>query len=340
MKKSGHQKSETETSVVERRATEQSASSGPGGGAAGNPWPSYVLFYRAAVAALVEAGLPFLVGGAYALRRYTGIHRHTKDFDIFVRPEDASRVLDRLAAVGYRTELPYPHWLGKAHGGDDEFVDVIFSSGNGVAVVDDLWFENSAPGEVLGLWLPVCPAEEMIWSKSFVCERERYDGADVAHLIRAQAHALDWDRLLWRFGENWRVLFSHLVLFGFIYPSERAKIPLWVMEELIARISREVVTPPPRERVCAGTLLSREQYLVDVDSLDYTDARLGSQVRMTFDDIQRWTNAITGERAVYEHGDDILHHHAHVHAPDGRGRGHGHGSGSAEHFDADDRRHR
>jgi hypothetical protein len=259
--------------------------------------------YRTGVAALVEAGIPFLVGGAYALKRYTGIHRHTKDLDIFVRPSDVAYVLDTLDGAGFRTELPFPHWLGKAYGDADHFIDVIFRSGNGMAVVDDAWFQHSLPGEVLGLWLPVCPAEEMIWSKSFVAERERFDGADVLHLLHALAESLNWDRLLWRFGEHWRVLLAQLTMFGYVYPGERGRIPIWVMEDLGARLSREVLaaTPSPDERACRGTLLSREQYLIDIQQWGYEDARLGPEGHMTAHDIDLWTEAIHGRRATYEH---------------------------------------
>src|SRR5947209_543055 len=82
-------------------------------------------FYRKVIRVLNEAGTEFLVGGAYALCHYTGIVRHTKDFDIFVRPQDSERVLQTLAAAGCRTMLTFPHWLGKAYQGD-EFCDVIF----------------------------------------------------------------------------------------------------------------------------------------------------------------------------------------------------------------------
>ena len=41
-------------------------------------------------------------------------------------------------------------------------------------------------------------AEETLWSKAFVMERERYDGADVAHLILAHGERLDWDTPVWR----------------------------------------------------------------------------------------------------------------------------------------------
>src|SRR5688572_4795502 len=71
-------------------------------------------FYRAAMLALRAAHVDFLVGGAYAFARYTGIARHTKDFDIFVRESHIEHVLDVLATTGSRTEVTFPHWLGKA----------------------------------------------------------------------------------------------------------------------------------------------------------------------------------------------------------------------------------
>jgi hypothetical protein len=254
--------------------------------------PETRAFYVAAMRALDEAGVPFLVGGAYALHVYTGIERHTKDFDVFVRPRDCRPALDALGALGCRTELTFPHWLGKAYRGDD-FIDVIFSSGNGLAAVDDGWFEHAAAGDVLGRPARLVPAEEIIWQKCFVQERERYDGADVAHLLLAVGRDLDWGRLLARFGPNWRVLFGQLVMFGFVYPSERDRIPAWVMNDLTAHLLGEVATAPPEDRVCRGTLLSREQYLIDVERWGYADARERPLGKMSHADIAHWTRAIT-----------------------------------------------
>ena len=66
------------------------------------------------------------------------------------------------------------------------------------------------------------PVEEMIWSKAFLMERERFDGADVPHLMRARQQRSNWPRLLPRFGEHWRVLLAHLVLFPYVYPHDPA----------------------------------------------------------------------------------------------------------------------
>jgi len=247
-------------------------------------------FYCQAIRTLREAEVPFLVGGAYAFERYTGIARHTKDFDIFIRPADLDRAMSVFTAAGYHTELSFPHWLGKAFCSGD-FIDVIFSSGNGLARVDDEWFAHSVEAEVLGMPLHLSPPEEMLWTKAFILERERCDTADVAHVLRAQAEHLDWERLLRRFGDKWRVLLSHLTLFGFIYPCERHKIPVSVMEDLLSRLQAELHLPAG-ERVCQGTLVSREQYLVDVERWGYADARLQPRGNMTRPDVDHWTAAI------------------------------------------------
>ena len=256
-------------------------------------------FYGRSLTALNEAGVPYLVGGAYAFERYTGIARHTKDFDVFVRPRDLQAAFDTLSATGCETEITFPHWLGKARCGE-HLVDIIFSSGNGVAAVDDLWFDHAVEEIVLGVPVRLMPAEEMIWSKGFIMERERYDGADIAHVLHARAESLDWRRLLLRFGRHWRVLFSHLILFGFIYPGERTRIPQWVIHELTQRLAREsasVPVPDPTP-VCRGPLLSRAQYLVDIDERGYTDVRLTHESAMTSTDIELWTEGIKidGER--------------------------------------------
>ena len=133
----------------------------------------------------------------------------------------------------------------------------------------------------------------MIWSKAFIMERERFDGADIMHLLRARAAQLDWQRLLRRFDSNWRVLFSHLLMFGYIYPAERSTIPQWVMDELLARLQREMHDRSPDERLCRGTIVSREQYLIDIEQWGYQDARLAPLGSMNPEQIGLWTEAIT-----------------------------------------------
>ncbi len=250
-------------------------------------------FYRAAMTAVGDAGIPFLVGGAYALGRYTGIERHTKDIDIFVRPDDAPRVLDLFAATGHRAELTHPHWLGKVYARDgDAFLDVIYRSGNGLCAVDDAWFEHAIESEVVGLTVGLCPVEEILWCKAFVMERERFDGADLAHLILACGERLDWPRLVRRFGPHWRLLLAHVTLFGYIYPGHRTLVPDWVVKELSKRLEDEAGQPSGDDRHCRGTLLSRSQYLIDVERRGFRDARLEPGCAMTPEDVARWTASI------------------------------------------------
>ena len=253
--------------------------------------PEKAELYRTALEMLNRAGVPYLVGGTYAFHYYAGIARTTKDFDIFVRRVDLQRVLDVLGRTGFRTEIAFDHWLAKAFNAD-RFIDVIYSSGNGVADVDDEWFAHAVDEVVLGVPVRLCPAEEMVWSKSMIMERERYDGADVAHLIRHCSGLLNWERMLRRFGAHWRVLYAHLVLFGFIYPGERSLIPSAVLRDLGNRMQAELDVPTRDSKVCQGTLLSRGQYLVDIDEWGYEDARQIPRGTMTPDQIAEWTAAI------------------------------------------------
>ena len=221
---------------------------------------------------LEDAEVEFLVGGAFAMARHAGIMRWTKDIDLFVRPHLVEATLEVFAELGGETELTDARWLGKAKI-EDLDVDLVFSSANGLCDVDDLWFEHAPRDVVAGVPVSLCPPEEMIWQKAFILERERYDGADVTHLLRTQAASLDWRRLLDRFGGHSPVLLSHLILFGYIYPVERTHVPRWVFDELNERLRYNQAHALALGRICRGTLVSRTQYRIDIDDWGYVDAR-------------------------------------------------------------------
>eukprot|EP01111_Echinosteliopsis_oligospora_P010266 TRINITY_DN3165_c0_g1_i1.p1 TRINITY_DN3165_c0_g1~~TRINITY_DN3165_c0_g1_i1.p1 ORF type:complete len:297 (+),score=66.32 TRINITY_DN3165_c0_g1_i1:150-1040(+) len=268
-------------------------------------------FYVNAMKCLDEANIPFLVGGAYAFTHYSGIERPNHDFDIFVKKEDAERILNALTSgLGCMGHKIYPHWLYKSFLGED-FIDIIFSSGNGVSEVDEEWFSRAQKAEILGHPARIIPAEEMIWSKAFIMERERFDGADVAHTIRKYGPKMNWDWLLQRFGaQHWRVLYSHLILAGYIYPSDKEVVPLWVMETLSAKLIEEqkqatapAAAPPSADveaskalsaaasrKLCHGTFLSRQQYLKDLCEWEYEDGRISLHM-MSEQDVINWTAA-------------------------------------------------
>src|SRR5436189_2914892 len=250
-------------------------------------------FHRKSMAALQDANVPFLIGGAYVVEVYAGVLRRSKDFDLYVRPHHVDGAIDALARAGYKTEKTFPHWLAKAGRGRD-YIDLIFRAGNGLCEVDDSWFERAQDDELFGLHVKLCAPEEMNWMNAYIMERERFDGADIAHILQSCAEKLDWPHLVRRFGPDWRVLLSHLVLFGYIYPDERDKIPNAIMDDLIARLRSEKRTAGA-DPICRGTLLSRKQYLMDIQERGFRDARLQQRVHMNANDIAHWTRAIAKE---------------------------------------------
>ena len=255
-------------------------------------------FYLRALDTVEQAGVRFVVAGAYALAYHAGIVRHTKDLDLFVRRQDVPKALEALEqTLGARSDWAHPHWLAKSYANeadhtDGAFLDFIFRSANGMCAVDDAWLDAACPGDVLGRRTPLCPAEEMIWSKAWVQARERFDGADIVHLVQARGREMDWRRLIDRFasGRNGgeRILLGHLLAFGFVYPAERDTVPDWVIDELGDRVRNE---PPATGKVCRGTMLSWDQYLPDVKERGYIDARIEPYGALTKAEVKAWTAA-------------------------------------------------
>ena len=252
--------------------------------------PRTLQFYHQSMDVLRDAGVPYLVGGAYSLAHYAQIVRHTKDFDVFVSKSDVQRALDAFEKAGYSTEKVFPHWLAKAfRPKSEDFVDVIYGSGNGLCPVTQDWFEHAVDGTALGRPAKLVAAEEIIWTKSFIQERERFDGADVAHLIRACGKRMDWKRLVGHFTGHEQVLLAHLILFTYIYPADREVVPGEVLDSLYQRVRNE---PPAKEKLLRGTFISREQYLSDLRDHGYIDARIEPRGPMKAADVAHWTAAI------------------------------------------------
>src|SRR5215218_8892023 len=104
-------------------------------------------FYLRALDTVEQAGVRFVVAGAYALAYHAGIVRHTKDLDLFVRRQDVPKALEALeTALGTHSDWAHPHWLAKSYaaesdGTDGAFIDFIFRSANGMCEVDDAWLD-------------------------------------------------------------------------------------------------------------------------------------------------------------------------------------------------------
>ncbi|TAK35435.1 MAG: hypothetical protein EPO21_05990 [Chloroflexota bacterium] len=228
--------------------------------------------FGSALAALNQARVRYVLAGSYATHHYTSIWRDTKDMDIFLVPEDAPRSLGMLAAIGFDTRMVDRHWLAKAFKGE-YMIDLIFGQGNWLNPIDHIWFDRADSGMLFGHHVRFAPVEEVIWSKAYVAHRERYDGADIMHLIRYAHDKIDWDHIVARFNDHWDLLFSYLILYRFVYPSDRDDIPRRIMHELTHRLDEQIDQLAPAERICRGTLIDRFSYLFDVEQKGYTDPR-------------------------------------------------------------------
>lgn len=242
--------------------------------------------YSRAIQALQEAGVPFLVGGALALHHYAGVWRNTKDLDLFLLPEDRDRALMALAGVGFRVEITAAHWLAKAIA-DEQLVDLISGFGNWLAPVDQQWFTDADPLQIFGYDVHVVSIADLIWMKSYVAGRERFDGADIAHLIHGGDGRIDWQRLLDRFGADWELLLVYLHFYRFVDPQARDAIPRWVMEELLSRAHADLHEPAESAFAFRGPLLDRYAYLVDLEEWGAADPReeLARQRALPLEDV-------------------------------------------------------
>lgn len=232
-------------------------------------------FYAGAIRVLARARIPFLVAGTFALSAYTGISRPTKDFDIFCKAGDWPRILSLFKELGDEIRIEDERWLGKVTRGDVTF-DVIFGSSNGATPVSDLWFEHARKGRALGQQVRFVSPTELVWSKCFIQNRDRYDGADVAHLILRASEEIDWERLLRHMEVHWEVLLIHLLNFRFIYPSERERIPGWLIDELLDRLMHQRRLPSPDRKICRGRMFSAADFEIDVHKWGFTDILGGS----------------------------------------------------------------
>lgn len=226
-------------------------------------------FYQKAIDLLNESGAQFMLGGGFAMSQYTGIYRDTKDLDVFCKPSEYPKILKHFQEKGYETQLYDVRWLAKIFNGE-YFIDVIWDTVNNICRVDDSWLENATAGEFVGRQVKFIPAEELIFCKIYVQNRERFDGADVNHIILKYGNKLDWKRLLHHMDPHWHILLSTILMFQFCYPSDyRDIIPQWLFDELMERARSQYDMPSPWEKVCRGPIIDQTQYAIDIKEWDY-----------------------------------------------------------------------
>lgn len=207
--------------------------------------------------------IPFAVSGAFSLRQHTGICRNTKDLDLFLTAENSPAALCSLREAGMECEVTDPVWLSKAWR-EGYFVDLITGMSNGVITVEDSWIERARPAVVYGVAARVLAPEELVASKIFVAKRERFDGADIAHVIYGTYGEFDWQRELELVGDNWEMLLWSLMLFRYVYPAQSHYVPSEIWCELLTRFTREV-KDPNSHALFRGSLVDENMFAIDVD---------------------------------------------------------------------------
>ncbi len=239
--------------------------------------PEAEALYSEVLTALNEHGLPYAIAGAFALQKYTGIWRLTKDLDLFMKKEDVPVALKHLEEKKFWCETLDPVWLAKAHRGE-YFVDLISGMSNGVIVVDDSWMKRTQPAVIAGITSRIISPEDLVASKLFVIRRERFDGADIAHIIYGTKGRLDWDRVLELAGEHWEIVLWTLILFRYVYPAHTDYVPAPLWQNLLSRYMHLVQHADPRAPF-RGSLVDENIFSIDVKDWGLEDLQSGYRAR-------------------------------------------------------------
>src|SRR5262249_12555770 len=165
------------------------------------------------------------------------------------------------------------------------YVDLITGMSNGVFMVDEGWLERGTPARVMEVTAPVMAAEELILSKLFVTRRERFDGADIAHVVYGTKGRLNRERVLQLSGEHWEILLWHLLLFRYCYPMHSDAVPAKIWDGLLSRLWREL-RKKDRSAPFRGSLIDCKMFAIDVNEWGLRD--LEKESREGRDPKLRW----------------------------------------------------
>ncbi len=142
--------------------------------------------------ALKQTGLPFALGGGYAVYARGG-NPSTHDVDFFLRGSDGPQALAALDKAGLRTEEPADEdWLAKAYDGD-VLVDLVFRTGG--RPVDGALLGRAEELDVDSVYLPVAEATDLFVGKLLTFTAHYCDFSDALAAIRSLREQLDWARL-------------------------------------------------------------------------------------------------------------------------------------------------
>jgi hypothetical protein len=156
---------------------------------------------KRSASALKADGVPFALGGGYALW-VAGGPEPSHDVDLVVAETDVELAANSLAAAGLRVERPPEDWLFKAYcdpnGSTDlaeepALVDVLHRLG-GVPVEQSL-LETAQDFEVLGVRIPVLPPTPIMIAKLKSLSEHYCDFAPLLLSVRAVREQLEWTEI-------------------------------------------------------------------------------------------------------------------------------------------------
>jgi hypothetical protein len=191
--------------------------------------------YLTAIRVVRDTGVPFLLGGGFALATFTGRWRDTKDIDFYIRPKDKAVVVAALTKAGfadYYSRLKYDRrWIHR-NVKSDVIVDIIWSMANQRAQVDEIWFKRAAWVTIRGEKIAVLPMEEFLWCKLYILQRDHCDWTDIFNLLYARGPEIDWRHLMNRLEEDTPLLRAMLTVYGWLRPNRARRLPKGLWKQL------------------------------------------------------------------------------------------------------------
>jgi hypothetical protein len=148
---------------------------------------------------LENEGIPFLLAGSLAGWARGGPETRN-DLDLMLRPDDAKRALEALAADGMPTERPPEQWLFKAWDGD-VLIDLIFeilqiadeTGSTERHTVDDALFDRAEDLKVFGVLVRVMSLEDLMVTKLLALEPNALDYGGSLVIARSLREEIDWE---------------------------------------------------------------------------------------------------------------------------------------------------
>jgi predicted nucleotidyltransferase len=154
-----------------------------------------------------KSHIPYALIGGVAVKNL-GRPRITHDIDLFVRPDDAQRILNVLESNGFTSQQRDPFWLFKAWK-ENILVDIIFKSSG------DIYFDEEVQTHVrrcpyLGRWVNSISPEDFLIIKAAAHQEHNPHHWHDALAVLKQGN-LDWDYLLRRSKHAPRRILSLLI---------------------------------------------------------------------------------------------------------------------------------